>query len=170
MKIISLDLSTKSSGIAVFDDEQLIDWNCITASSTDVIYRIKKISTEIQSFIIKYAPDIILLEEVRPEDSFASVKNQHTQKVLMWLQAAVIFCTHDVNPKIKIEYLYPSEWRKICGIKTGRGIKREFLKNNDILFVQEKFGIKVNDDVADACCIGYAYLHPNKEEEMQNWG
>ena len=42
--ILSLDLSTKSSGIAIFDnDKKLIDYTCITASSTDLVKRIYKI-------------------------------------------------------------------------------------------------------------------------------
>ena len=40
MKIISLDVSTKSTGLAVFDGEKLIDYKLITASSTDLIKRI----------------------------------------------------------------------------------------------------------------------------------
>ena len=40
MKILSLDLSTKSSGWAVFEDNQLLSHGCISSSSTDLIKRI----------------------------------------------------------------------------------------------------------------------------------
>ena len=54
------------------------------------------------------------------------------------------------------------------GIKTGRGIKRASLKEADIAFVEETFGITVNDDEADAICIGFAH---NKEVSNEiNWG
>ena len=81
----------------------------------------------------------------------------------MWLQAAIAFTVHDNFPQIKIEYLYPSEWRSACGIRTGKGIKREELKLEDIRFVEEKFNIKVNDDEADAIGIGYAYILLNNK-------
>ena len=35
MIILSLDLSTKSTGYAIFTDDKLTDYGCITASSTD---------------------------------------------------------------------------------------------------------------------------------------
>ena len=66
---------------------------------------------------------------------------------------------HDNFPHIKIEYVHSGTWRKTCGIKTGRGIKREMLKLASITFVKEKYGITVNDDVADAICIGYHTLN-----------
>ena len=40
MNILSLDLSTKSSGWAYFEDGILKDHGCITSSSTDLIKRI----------------------------------------------------------------------------------------------------------------------------------
>ena len=82
----------------------------------------------------------------------------------MYLQAALVFFMHDNYPKVKIEYLYPSEWRSRCGLHTGRGIKREELKKADIAFVKKVYNIEVNDDIADAIGIGYAYLSPE-----ENW-
>ena len=42
MKILSLDLSTRSSGYAVGEDGSLEAHGCITASSRDVVKRIIK--------------------------------------------------------------------------------------------------------------------------------
>ena len=44
----------------------------------------------------------------------------------------------------------------MCGIKTGAGVRRESLKPKDIAFVKSQFGITVNDDIADAICIGFS--------------
>lgn len=171
MITIALDLSTKSTGCAIFEGEELKEWHCITAASTDVIQRIKKITLELQKIITKYKNiQALVIEEVRPEDGKTSSKNLHTQKVLMWLQASVIFMLHDISPKTEIIYMYPSEWRKRCNIHTGRGIKRESLKTEDILFVKNTYNITVNDDVADACCLGYAHLHPGGQEDIIMWG
>lgn len=164
--LLSLDLSTKSSGIAIFDnDKKLIDYTCITASSTDLVKRIYKIINDLKLFCQKYDNiDTVVIEEVRPESNQYGVGNQKTHKALMYLQAALVFFMHDNYPKVKIEYLYPSEWRSRCGLHTGRGIKREELKKADIAFVKKVYNIEVNDDIADAIGIGYAYLSPE-----ENW-
>ena len=164
--LLSLDLSTKSSGIAIFDnDKKLIDYTCITASSTDLVKRIYKIINDLKLFCQKYDNiDTVVIEEVRPEGNQYGVGNQKTHKALMYLQAALVFFMHDNYPKVKIEYLYPSEWRSRCGLHTGRGIKREELKKADITFVKKVYNIEVNDDIADAIGIGYAYLAPE-----ENW-
>ena len=44
MKTLALDMSSKSTGWAVFEEQQLIDYGCITCSSTDALERIKKIT------------------------------------------------------------------------------------------------------------------------------
>ena len=168
MYLLSLDLSTKSSGWAVFNNGELIDYGCITASSTDLIKRIHKMTDEINSLVFnKYPINKIVAEEVRPEGGYG-VGNQKTHKALMWLQAAMAIYTHDKYPEIETEYIYPSSWRATLGIKNGRGIKRQTLKEADIEFVKNKYRINVNDDVADAICIGLAQYTRQDDNEI-NW-
>ena len=167
--ILSLDLSTKSSGWAVFNGEDLIEHGCITSASTDMIKRIHIMTDGIKTLLDKYLDiDTIIVEEVRPEGGYG-VGNQKTHKALMYLQAALEFLVHDdYNKRVNIEYIYPSSWRAAIGIKTGRGVKRTSLKEQDIEFVKEQFGLEVNDDEADAICIGFAH---NKEVSNEiNWG
>lgn len=164
MKILALDASTKSTGVALFEDEKLIDMDCFTASSTDLIKRIQKIISLLYQFLTKNPVDKIILEEVLPETG----TNLKTYRALMWLQAAINFMLHENFPKVEIEYVYPNEWRAACGIKTGRGVTREVLKAADIKFVQDNYGITVNDDIADAIGIGHAYV--NKLDNEMNWG
>lgn len=165
MKIMAIDASTKSSGIAVFNDTKLESYDCLTASSTDLIKRINKIITELERILTKEQVDKIILEEVRPE---AGLQNIKTHKALMYLQAAIAFLIHERFKAIEIEYVYPNEWRKLCGIKTGAGVRRESLKQADIKFVQQNYGITVNDDISDAIGIGHAYV--NKLNNEINWG
>ena len=169
MNILAIDASTKSSGIAVYENKNLKYYTCITSSSTDLFKRIHKMVDEIDKMMNEHQISKLILEEVRPDD-IGGHSNLNTHKALMYLQGAVAMMIHDKYPKITIEYLYPSEWRKCCKIKTGRGVVRETVKQRDIRFVQETFGITVNDDIADAIGLGYAYLHPNGEEEMLVWG
>lgn len=168
MNILSLDLSTKSSGWAFFEMGELKDWGLITSASTDLIKRIYIMRDRIQEILSKSKVDKIVVEEVRPEGGYG-VGNQKTHKALMWLQAAIAFMVYDFNKKIEIEYIYPSSWRATCGIKNGRGIVRSTLKEADIAFVKDKYGLDVNDDIADAICIGLAQYLEQDNNEI-NWG
>lgn len=164
MNILSLDLSTKSSGWAVFEENKLIDYGCIASASTDLIKRIHIMTDGIKEVLNKYKIDKIVVEEVRPD---VGSSNLQTHRALMWLQAATAFLVHDEFNKTEIEYIYPSSWRAACGIKNGRGVRRESLKQYDIIFVKETFGIDVNDDIADAIGIGYSQI--NKVSNEINW-
>jgi Holliday junction resolvasome RuvABC endonuclease subunit len=168
MNILALDCSTKSTGVAVYEDTNLIFHCCITSSSTDLFKRIHKMVDEINLLVQKYNISKLVLEEVRPDDIGAR-SNLNTHRALMWLQGAIAMMIHDEHPKTTIDYLYPSEWRKLCGIKTGRGIVRETVKQSDIKFVKDTFNLTVNDDEADAIAIGYAFLHPAPKEEISAW-
>ncbi len=167
MNIMSLDLSTKSSGWAIFKEGELIDYGCITSASLDLIKRIYIMQNGIKEALknTDVKIDKIIVEEVRPEGGYG-VGNQKTHKALMWLQAAIAFMLHDNYP-IEIEYIYPSSWRSALELKTGSGFKRAVLKQADINYVKQKYNIEVNDDIADAICIGCAYY--TKENNEINW-
>lgn len=159
MKILALDLSTKSTGYAIFTDGKLTDYGCITASQANPIDRIQKIIIELDK-ILSNNTDIskVYAEEVRPEGTGYGVGNLHTHRLLMYTQAAVAFLLHNKYAGAEFEFIYPSSWRSKCGIKNGRGVKRETAKAADIKFVEETFGLKVNDDIADAIGIGYSQI------------
>lgn len=162
MKILTLDLSTKSSGFCVGQDENIQQHGCVTASQKDAVKRIIKMRNQISTIIQKYNPAKIVMEQVRPQ------VNSHTNKVLMWLQAAIVIATYEINPKIECKFINASEWRAAIKIKQGRGIKRDEVKSRDIQYVQSKYNIKVNDDQADAICIFDAYWI--KQNNEINWG
>ena len=167
MNILSLDLSTKSSGWAYFENGELKDHGCITSASTDLIKRIYIMRDGIAEILDKYSVTKIIVEEVRPEGGYG-VGNTKTHRALMWLKAATAFLIHDNYSSIEIEYIYPSSWRAALGIKNGRGIKRTSLKEQDIQYVQDKYNITVNDDEADAICIGLSQYKEKDNNEI-NW-
>ena len=168
MSLLALDLSTKSTGWAIYNNKQLLErYGCITAVDKDPINRITKIIRELYRIMQEEGNDlqICVMEEVKPtaEDD----RNFHTYKILMYLQAIVVLLLHEQFPRTKIEFLYPSEWRKNCGIRTGAGLKRKELKEYDIAFVAKEFNIKnINDDEADAISIGYGYI---QKTSVINW-
>ncbi len=166
MKILSLDASTRSTGFAIFNNKKLEKYGLVTASSSDLIKRINKIIIELKQILTEEKVDTVILEEVRPEQG----KNLQTYRALMWLQAAINFLLHEHFPKVKVEYVYPSKWRRICGIRQGAGAKREMLKVRDIEFVNKTFNINItSDDIADAIAIGYSYSKEKETAEELNW-
>ena len=154
MKMLAIDASTKSSGIAIFEGTTLLGFSTIKASSSDVIQRIHKMVDTIDSIIEQGAIEKVVMEEVIPDHS----KNTNTFKALMYLQAMIVVMLHDKHPKVQLELVYPGTWRSRCGIKTGRGVVRETLKEADIARAKEVFHLTaLNDDEADACLLGGVY-------------
>ena len=148
MTILSIDASTKSSGCAIFEENKLIHYECITASGSDKFKRIQKMNNRIKELVNQYHPTVAVMEDVMPQD----VKhNQAAYKALIYLQAIIVMTT-----------LYTaSHWRSVVGIHTGRGIKRDELKQVSINLVKQKYNITVNDDQADGINIGLAYYMQN---------
>lgn len=158
MNIIAADCSTKSTGIAIYKHNKLTQTDCITSASSDLFTRIKVMVQNIKIYLTQNLDiDHLILEEVRQE-GFINIK---TYKALMYLQGCICMMVHQNFKHITIDFIYPSQWRKICQIKQGRGVQRAKQKQNDIAWVKEKFNLTVNDDIADAIGIGYAYINKN---------
>ena len=151
MIILALDPSTKNTGYAIYDNQKLIAYGCISAGSANLFKRITKMTEEIKNLFNTYDIKKVVIEEVIPDDVHG---NQTVFKALMYLQAYIMGTLDELG--VETKFYVASSWRSKCGIHTGRGIKRESLKPKDIIFVQNQFGIKVNDDEADAICIGFA--------------
>ena len=161
MKILTLDLSTRSTGYAIGQKQKLTSHGYFSATDSDSYKRILKMRDSIAKLIKDNQIAKIVMEEVRPE------YNSHTNKILMYLQASVVLMAYEINPKIEFEFFGASEWRAKLKMRQGRGIKRDFLKNQDINYVQRKYNIKANDDQADAICLFDAYWET--EDNQINW-
>lgn len=167
MILLALDLSTKSTGYAFFKDGKILEYGCFTQNSKNVLNRIDSITEEIKNIITKYKIDKIVAEEVLPE---SVGNNQKTYKALIYLQAAVALM---VNRElgIEIEFIGASSWRSKLGIHTGRGLRRDTLKEADINYARTHCGIAdlINDDEADAICIGLAFSQEGTAASSFNW-
>ena len=156
LKVLAIDGSTTSSGIAIFDNLELIHYECISTSG-DTLTRIQKTVKRIRQLYDLYNPTDVIMQEVLPEDVR---HNQVTYKALMYLQAGIAL---ELNKsRQKMQFYIPGTWRKICGIKTGRGVKRQTLKAASQELVKKKYNIEVNDDISDAICIGNAYVEQHR--------
>ena len=157
MKTLSIDASTKNTGIAIFDNSQLIHYQCINSSSTNTLKRIQYMTKEIQKIVKKYTPDKVVIQDVLPED----VKhNQNVFKALIYLQAALVLKLFDYD--LQPTFYTASHWRAQVGIKTGSGIKRNQLKAASKKLVTALYHIEVNDDISDAICLGIAYIKQHR--------
>lgn len=160
MNLIAIDASTKSSGLAIYKHNSLQQTDCITSTSADLFNRIKVMVQNIKIYLIQN-PDLqyLVLQQVRQE-GFVNIK---TYKALMYLQGCICMMVHQNFKHITVDFMYPSEWRKVCQIKQGRGVQRAKQKENDIQWVKDNFNLQVNDDIADAIGLGYGYI--NKESK-----
>lgn len=153
MNVLALDLSTKSTGYAIQIDNKIIDYGYVASTSKKLEKRIFIIKEKIKELILQYKIDTIVIEEVTPQNNFPNI-----YKALTMLHGVINVVVFEINPKIEIKRMMASSWRKLIGIKTGKGIKREELKQEDIKKIKEIYNIDtINDDIADALCILAAY-------------
>lgn len=105
------------------------------------------------------------IQKIVAEEVHADTTNSHTNKVLLWLQGVItVLAFESVVPPIEVEFIQASTWRSKIGIKTGRGIKRNEVKQADMDYVKNKYGIEANDDICDAICLHNAYYSDTPEK------
>ena len=170
MITIAIDASTKSTGIAMFKDNQLLGYENFVSSNKNVLKRIKYMTDKIEEIYKKNNQESVqvVMEQVIPDNLNDAkwTRNQATFKALFYLQAAIVLMFDHYN--IEVELIGASTWRKWCGIKQGNA-NRETLKFRDVEFVKKNYNIDVNDDVADAICIGHGKIFHEPEPAAFNW-
>lgn len=153
MYTLAIDASTKASGVAIFNQNKLEQYKCIQCNESNVLDRIDFMMEQIQDVYLHFLPQIIVMQDVLPEEVG---HNQNVYKALIYLQAVLVSMFHKYNRNVKL--MTASHWRKLCGIKTGRGITRPQLKRQSQNLIKGIYGINVTDDISDAICIGLAEL------------
>ena len=153
---LSLDMSTTSTGWCAWENNRIKEYGCIVADKgLPLNTRIHKMWMGIAQILEKYpAINRVVVEDPLPRTS--KTTNEATYRALNWLQGYVGVMLKDSGLK-DIEFVFPNTWRSKVGIKTGQR-KRETLKDADMAWVKNQFGIDVNDDVADAIGIGYSSI------------
>ena len=150
-KLITIDSSTKKSGIGYYNDGVYCGFDFIDHSDNTVMdRRFKSMSLSILKILDEFNPDILYLEEA------VVVRNAQTQRFLIRLQG-VIYCWC-INNNCEFNTIRPTSWRKLLQFKQGKNIKRDQLKAQAKEYVKSNYKLDVNDDIADALCIGSAVL------------
>lgn len=149
---MSIDSSTNKTGIAIYKNGELINFILIDCSKNKIMNdRFKEMSIQLLKQLDIDMPAIIYIEET------VVLRNAQTQRFLTRLQGVVYaWC---IRNNCEFNTIRPTEWRKELSFSQGRNIKREQMKQQSIQYVKNRYNLDVNDDVADAICIGEAVLH-----------
>lgn len=151
MITIGIDPSTKSTGIVVFKDSELIDYEIVKENSKNVLERVDNIIVEIENKIKEYNPDNVVAENVQ------ITMSAPTAKSLMGLQFMIELICYRHN--IECKTIRPSSWRKILGLSNSPKTNRKEKKAEAMQYAIDKYGIEIDsDDLSDALCLATAYL------------
>lgn len=147
MKICGIDASTRKTGISLLEDGKLIEYRLLDYSrEKDLDKRIRKMTSSINELLNYFNPNLILCEDVYND------KNKKTFKYLARLGGTILMWA--IIKQVDIQYVLPSHWRGIVGIKTGKDIKRDQLKKDAVKIVKKDYNLDVTDDEAEAILIG----------------
>lgn len=154
-RMVSLDTSTNKSGCALFVRGQLEEYNLIDLSKMGLQLddRINEMGRQLIGMLNHWKPSMVFIEEPKGHQNIELVRK--LSEVLGIIRG---WCIQNGAYYGEIK---PSEWRKYCGLDQG-GKKRVELKAASVEYVKTKYGIEVNDDTADAICIGDAVVNRYK--------
>ncbi len=155
--LLSLDTSTTSTGWAVFQNGIYQDSGVIDEFKKEKngYKRLGLMVKKLLMYIEQLNPDIIVIEK---DVVFGNMK---VIDMLMKIIGAVYgFC---LKNEITYYEFAPSEWRKYVKLQAF-GRKRTEFKQASIKYIKDNFDKDVNDDEADAICVGIAYCKKFKGE------
>lgn len=150
MKILALDQAQNMTGYAVFEDSDLHKWGVLDYHTEDVELRLPLMTNHIQLLMNKYNPDVVVFEGVSLKDSVQRLIH------LAWVQGCIIQMCFE--RKIPYSIYQPTLWRKILEFKQRNDMTRKELKEQAVDYVYACYGIRVNNNAAEAICIALAYL------------
>ena len=152
-KLISMDTSTTSTGVAIFIDGVLSRHFLIeTKSIQDTETRLIKMISRLYEVIDFEKPDILVTELT------VVTRNAQAQRNLTMILGALYGKCIENN--IWYHSYRPTEWRSLIDTdKKPLGRKRENYKTWSLEVVKDIYDIDCNtDDISDAILIGSAYV------------
>lgn len=167
-RVLSLDAATGTTGYAIFDDDQLVNYGLFKADKTlETTARINQVKKWLEAAIKEWQPDYIGIENIQLQGLGSHGSYQvETYRALANLQGVLV----DTIFEARIDYClaYSSQWRKYCNISEG-----ERQRDNKKKQAQEKVKLwyqqDCTQDEADAICLGRyvcSYIKNNKS----TWG
>lgn len=154
MTILALDQASRTSGYAVFCDDQLIDSGKFTFEDADIAKRLMKIRNKVEELINEFCIEKIILEDIQCQGNV--VNNLETFKILAEVIGVLTELAAEKN--LSYELVYSTVWKSTLQIK---GRTRPEQKKNAQQYVLNTYGKKVTQDESDAICIGAHYTKKN---------
>ena len=152
--ILALDQASRTSGFAIFQEDQLIASGTFTYDDDDFSLRLVKIRNKVTSLIEQYNINKILLEDIQLQ---GQTNNVSTYRALAEVLGVLEELAREKN--IPHVIVHSQSWKSTLGIK---GRDRATQKRNAQAFVATTFNKKVSQDESDAICIGAHYIKDNK--------
>ena len=149
-KVLSFDQATRVSGFSVFDDGEYVESGIVDLSKSklETPERSFEMAKELWKVIKKYKPDYLIIEETQNQSNIKTVQ------ILSRLQGMII--GYAEAHKVKTYILQPSKWRKMLSYSQGPKVKRDALKQQSIEYVKNNLGFALQEDEAEAACLGIA--------------
>lgn len=143
--ILALDVSTTSTGYAVYVDDKLVRYGFIKPKEKDWVDRVRKMSDEVVLLSQEFNITTVVIE-----DTFF-LKNIKTVKKLCLAQGMLL----GQLPKANLIQVFPNTWKKHFGLGKGKATRDE-QKQTSISVAETLFLIsnRLNDDEADAILMG----------------
>ena len=162
MRLLALDQASRTTGYAIFEDDQLVKSGTFTLRSDDIGERLVAYRKHIEQLIVENDIEEVAFEDIQMQRPQNNVK---TFKVL----AEIFGVTQEFLAENKHSYHIVSSntWKSKLQIK---GTHSDEQKRNAQLYVQEHFNKKVSRDESDAICIGASIVLDNKKKKADfNW-
>ena len=159
MRILALDQSSRVSGWAFFDDNELIEYGKIDLSNEpQVEKRLHKLRCLIRDMIQELKIDKVILEDIYMDGQ--RINNVQTFKTLAEVFGVLFELCVDLE--IPVEAVLSGTWKSTLSI---RGKTRPEQKHAAQDWVLKNYGIKATQDEVDAICIGAHIIKQN----VNNW-
>lgn len=155
--LLALDQSSRITGYAVFKDGMLIKVGKFTLEDTNFSTRLFKFKKKIEELIKIYDINKVAFEEIQLQ------QNVDTFKKLAMVYGIMLYTVEENN--LPYEIISSNTWKSKCKIKKST---REPEKKQAQKFVQDKYGIKVTQDEADATCLGWTCVSTTPDFDWSN--
>lgn len=154
MNLLALDQSSRVSGYAIFQEDELVQSGTFSVTDEDVSKRLVKIRNYIINLLETYNIDQVAMEDIQMQKQ---INNVNTHKIL----AEVLGVCEELCQERHIphELVHSQSWKSTLKIK---GTRREEQKKSAQAYVASTYNKKVSQDESDAICIGTHYIKTHK--------
>lgn len=154
--ILALDVSTTSTGYALYEGDKLIHFGYIKPKDKDWLTRVRKMAEEVANINSEKPINTVVIE-----DTFF-LKNIKTVKKLCLAQGILL----GELPDAELVQVFPNTWKKHFCLGKGKATRTE-QKQTSISVAETLFLIntRLNDDEADAILMGRYVVESLEEGE-----